>query len=134
MKSKGFTLTEILAVIVILAVLIAFAVPNVVGIGNNSRTKMYCTKIQNIESAAQQYAEANFDTVERNNNFQMTIRDLVNNGYFKKEDDTCDFSSSKPCVTDPRDKSSIDNQKVKIEIKNRRPYATYLGDKTPCTN
>ena len=138
MKSKGFTLVEILAVIVILAILVGIAVPNMVGIGNKNRNNMYCTKVKNIENSAQQFAEDNFGTVEAAFNtsgkYEMTVQDLIKNGYYKKEDDSCNYTEQKPCVTDPRDKSRIDNVKIHIVIKNRRPFATYQGDKSSCEN
>ena len=138
MKSKGFTLVEILAVMVILAVLIGIAVPNMVGIGNKNRNNMYCTKVKNIESAAQQFAEDNFGTVEAafiaNGKYEMAVQDLIKQGYYQKEDDSCNYTEQNPCVTDPRDKTRIDDVKVHIVIKNRRPFATYQGDKSSCEN
>ncbi len=128
MKNKGFTLVEVLAVIVILAILLGIAMPNIVGIGKSSKTKMYCTKVQNIENAAQQYGESIYDDLPVSS--EISVSTLVSDNYYKKENETC----SGNCVTDPRDGSSIDNVKIKLEKINRRITATYQGDKSPCTN
>lgn len=52
MKKKGFTLVELLAVIVILAVILAIAVPNVLGIINKSRDDSFISTAKMMVSAA----------------------------------------------------------------------------------
>ncbi len=56
-NSKGFTLVELLAVIVILAILITIAVPSTIGISNKLKENMFCKKIDSIEVAAKLYGE-----------------------------------------------------------------------------
>jgi type IV pilus assembly protein PilA len=51
-KKKGFTLVELLAVIVILAIILAIAVPNVLGIINKSRNDSFISTAKMIVSAA----------------------------------------------------------------------------------
>lgn len=52
MKNKGFTLVELLAVIVIMGLILAIAVPNAFKLSNKVKTKAYKTKIEQIESGA----------------------------------------------------------------------------------
>jgi prepilin-type N-terminal cleavage/methylation domain-containing protein len=59
MKNKGFTLVELLAVIVILGILITIAVPSMLGVSKNVKEKSYTSKIDLIESAAVIYGEKN---------------------------------------------------------------------------
>ena len=53
MKKKGFTLVELLAVIAILAILIVLALPNVMGMYNQSQKSAFVTELKSIISAAE---------------------------------------------------------------------------------
>ena len=136
MKNKGFTLVEILAVIVILAVLIVIAVPNVIGISNRIRQNMFCSKVSDIESAAKLYGQDYIDEIEASANQTKTIKvsDLVQNNLYKKENDKCVLNdANNPCVTDPRDQSMMDNKTIVVSKKNKRITAVY-SDKSSCDN
>lgn len=52
MKKKGFTLVELLAVIAILAILIIIALPNILKMYKEAKTKMFLQSIQNINKSA----------------------------------------------------------------------------------
>ena len=52
MKSKGFTLVELLAVIAILAILVIVAIPNVMRMFNNARKKSFDTELKTIYKQA----------------------------------------------------------------------------------
>ena len=56
MTKKGFTLVELLAVIVLMAILITVAVPGITRIGRSLKVQSFCSKIKIIESAALEYA------------------------------------------------------------------------------
>lgn len=59
MKKNGFTLVELLVVIVILGLLMAIAVPSALSLAGKVKGKAYDTKIELIEKAAQTYGQAN---------------------------------------------------------------------------
>lgn len=59
MKKNGFTLVELLAVIVILAIIITIAVVSVTGTRNDSLQRVLDTKIEEIESGAVLYGQEN---------------------------------------------------------------------------
>lgn len=52
MKNKGFTLVELLAVIVILGLILAISVPSAFKISSKVKSKAYKTKIEQIEKGA----------------------------------------------------------------------------------
>jgi len=60
-NEKGLTLVELLAVIVILGIIAAIAIPSIGGIIDNSRIKAVKADAQNILSAANMYFAENND-------------------------------------------------------------------------
>ena len=58
---KGFTLVELLAVIIILGIILLIIVPNVAGILNRSQERLNEEQIREIESAAKQWGLRNLN-------------------------------------------------------------------------
>ena len=132
MKNKGFTLVEMLAVIVIMAILITVSVTGVLSMSKKTKNEMYNTKVGMIEKAGQSYAEDNRDLIEDGSIKRITVSDLLRNNYLKKESKDCIIGSS--CIKDVRDNSSMDNMYVCICMINRRPMAIYNGTSTDCNS
>jgi len=62
-KSKGFTLVEIMIVVLIIGILMAIAVPNFIQARSTSRKNSCIANLKQIDSAKEQYAmEAKLDT------------------------------------------------------------------------
>lgn len=89
MTKKGFTLVEILAIIVILGVLIVIVTPNIFSMLQNSKTKAYNNMISTIETAGTLYLNKNKTTIEEtiynSRIFSITLKDLKTKGYLKKD-------------------------------------------------
>lgn len=133
LKKNGFTLVELLAVIVILALLLTIAVPSVIQISNRIKKNMYCSKIEDLESAAKLYGNDYID--ELDTGFKnIIVSDLVENNLFKKEDNKCEYNDSKPCVKNPRDGSSMDNDKIVITKRDKKIVAEYDEEKKKVCN
>lgn len=141
MKNKGFTLVEILAVLVVLALLITIAVPNVINVSRNIRTEMFCDKVDMILTAANMYGQDNYDLVKDRvgtgtETISVKVSDLVKNNNLKKDNNDCVLENDEnPCIKDPRDNTSMDKKVISIGIKNKRIYATYpysADEKTSC--
>ena len=77
---KGFTLVELLAVIVILGIILAIAIPNILNVINNSKEQAYESQKRFIIDAAKKYVMANQNLVFENNVATITLIDLKNEG------------------------------------------------------
>ena len=91
-KRKGFTLTELLATIAILAivsVIVIFTATSVIG---KARAKSYLASISNIEKNSSSYAVENNNSIrwistDDNNGeyYCVTVKDLMDIGSFDKD-------------------------------------------------
>ena len=79
-KNKGFTLVEVIMVVVILGIIIGIAVPSYIAISNNIKTKNYEQKIDNIKAKALEYASDY--NVE---NITIPVKVLIEEGYLAEE-------------------------------------------------
>lgn len=112
MNKKGFTLVEILAVIVIL-VTIGVSLILVVGkMGNNSKNDIYESNIILIKEAAKQYGNDNLNSLS-NNCTNITILGLMENGYLESE------SKTEYVMKDPRNNTSMNDLNVCIKYNNK---------------
>lgn len=137
-KDRGFTLVELLGVIVILALLLTIAVPNVIALSQRIRRDMYCTKVQTIESAAKMYGNDNIDGFV-NNQMEIYVSDLIDNNVMKRENKNCVLNnSSNPCVKDPRNNTMMDTDKIILTKQDKKIVANYEyknnEDKEYCKN
>lgn len=126
-NNKGFTLVELLAVIVVLAILITIAVPSTIGISNRIKENLYCSKIDSIETSAKLYGEDRKESfVETYTTSDGTyasrvikVSDLVDSGHLKKD------NNESPFIIDPRDNSSLDDMTLTLYVKYNRIYIAF---------
>ncbi len=83
-NKKGFTLVELLAVIVLLGVLVAIAVPSVLGISKKIKENMYEAKVKTIEVAAEAWADDNKNSCKTLKDHNIGF--LISEGYLKADD------------------------------------------------
>ena len=133
MKKKGFTLVELLAVIIILSLVLVIAVPSVNKYIKQSKEKAYNTQISTIIEAAQAYASANSGLLPRKEEFvvKITLGQLKSSGLIKEE------------VKNPNDDKYFDDA-LTIEIKKKGETYNYDivestittrdGEKSPIIN
>ncbi|MDD3187267.1 MAG: InlB B-repeat-containing protein [Bacilli bacterium] len=73
MKNKGYTLIEVLGVIIILSLIIAIVVPSISSILTNSKDKAYNVQILEIESAAKSWGLLNSENLPTDDNGTIVI-------------------------------------------------------------
>lgn len=87
MKKNGFTLIEILAVIIILGVISLIAMPVVTNSLKESKDDLYDVQISNIRESAKTWAADNINTLptEANESVIVTLKTLQEDGYIDEE-------------------------------------------------
>ncbi len=84
---KGFTLVELIAVLVILSVIALIVTPNIMVSVKEYQRQVYETELQAIKDSAKNWAADNISELPTDNEFSLvvTINDLINNGYYDSE-------------------------------------------------
>lgn len=119
-NKKGFTLTELLATIVILSVVITIAVPAVIGVSNMIKQNMYESKVKLILQNAKLYGEDQNVTSET----RIKVSDLC--GKYITRDDGLESG----CLKNPKDNNLMDSCEIVLTNPNGRVVASwpYSGD------
>ena len=111
-NNKAFTLTELIAVIVILSILITLSVVVFMNIRRNTLEKEYNNLVSYLETKAALYAKDTGITT-------ISVEDLIKEGYIKPDDETD--------IYDPRDNTSMNCYLIKMEYKDGE-YVAKLSD------
>ena len=89
MKKNAFTLVELLAVIVILGLIAAIAVPSVIDTINDSKEKSYQTTIESVKAATESYMNMSFDNYKAQfvspGYVNITISELIEEGFLSND-------------------------------------------------
>ena len=86
MKKNGFTLVELICVIVLLAVLMALAVPSALKLSSKVKGKSYNVKIDLIEQSANNYGSTNSTMVKRGISLRDTTRSYICKMTYEKDE------------------------------------------------
>jgi len=129
-NKKGFTLVELLSVIVILALLSVIATTGIITLSNKSKENMYCAKLKMISSIAHDYGikyeyELN-QSAELFNGYKslkIKVNDLLNAG--KLEPDKGNL------VLNPIDNSSLNDKEIVLYLKNNQ-INVYIDSNNVC--
>ncbi len=119
MKKNGFTLVELLAVIVILSVIAILVTPVILGIISQSRSDVSDIQSEAIERAARHYVDANAysldGTCKTESGCTITIAELKDGGYLEEKQ----INNAK------EDKNISDDEKVQIKREGGRFIYTF---------
>ena len=133
MNKNGFTLVELLAVIVLIGLLIGIGIPGVNKISSNMKRKSLNTKIKLIEEAAILWGQ---DNKTRLSETQDCVNETTNNEektYSCKlvtidlllKDNYLDSDNNSGEYINPQTNSSMKNDCVAVYKKNNMVYAKY---------
>lgn len=81
MKENGFTLVELIAVLVILALIVIVAFPNIIKAIQNTNSKMETANEELLIANAKSYWTDNTDKLKEGNNSCVTVKTLVLENY-----------------------------------------------------
>lgn len=88
MNNKGFTLVEILAVLIILGIVMALSIPAYQGVFRETKRSNYNSKILEIEIAANKYGEKIKDEIKDSTDscVDTSVSELITKGVLVSED------------------------------------------------
>lgn len=157
MNKKGFTLVEVLTVIVLLSLILGIAVPNITKASKKAKERTLLTKVKNIEKAAILYGQdhrGDFDinnsTYNQNNTNKEKFKyclngdTVINNCYYFNKgnsiivENLIENSEGKKYINaddesgnivNPTDKEKkLNSCKIQIYKKYGKIYAVYLKE------
>lgn len=134
-NQKGFTLVELLAVIVILGIIGAIAVPSIAGIIDNSKKDAHIANAQQMVGAARMaIAAGDIVAPKKSASVTETLNNLETNGYLEpvSSPGTSSYDKTNSLVKVSKDASGVITYTV--TLKNSATTAvTILNDKNPST-
>lgn len=100
-NERGLTLIELLAVIVILGIISAIAVPSIGGLIDNSKKDAHVANAQQMINAAKLAAATDEELIKTGDTSSVIyLKDLVDNGYLEPMEDPDSSSESEKYNTD----------------------------------
>lgn len=126
MNKKGFTLVELLAVLVLISLLMGLAIPGINRISNNMKKKSYNQKIKLVESAAELWGQDNKTRLQTDTDCsseiskckKITIADLIKDNYLDSDNNSGNYIN-------PKNDKDMKNCEVFVYKQNKRVYAKY---------
>ncbi|MGM9834590.1 MAG: type II secretion system protein [Bacilli bacterium] len=124
-EKNGFTLVEVMTVVVILGIIVAIGVGVYNGVSERQRQKAYEDKVKYIEMTAEKWA----DETNLSKSTTITVSKLIESSYYQA--DSYDANKDEYIVEDPRTGESMLCNTISITIENGNAVAT-LNDVIDC--
>ena len=97
---KGFTLVELIAVVSIISLLLLIGIPSYLLVSNNIKQTMYESKVKELLSKGEEYAE-------ETNVFVFSVNTLLEEGKISADNETGN-------LLDPRDKRKMNCDIIEV--------------------
>ena len=98
MNKKGFTLVELMAIIIVLGIISLIVIPTVNDTLTKQKEKLYEKQVDTIEKAAESWASANTDKLpEEDESICVELSELISSGFIQNGD-----------IKDPRSNELMD--------------------------
>ncbi|MEG1288336.1 MAG: prepilin-type N-terminal cleavage/methylation domain-containing protein [Bacilli bacterium] len=131
MNKKGFTLVELLAVIVLIAIIGAIGTYGIMGVNRNIKEQLWAGKVDLIKTGAEQYGDENKNLLKGNciikekdvsNCMEVTVGNLIEKGFVttKEKDDT-----GKGIIKNDATNKVVNEEKVFIYLENDVVYSEF---------
>ena len=135
MNKKGFTLVELLSVIVLIGLLLGIGVPGVMRISKKMKERSFNTKKEQIEQAATLWGQDNRTRLSKSTCtvledsgekdypcYKISIKELIEEDYLDSENNNGTIEYKNPI-----DNKDIKGMCVYVYKKNKRVYAYYTN-------
>ena len=101
MKKNGFSIVEMLVVIIVVALIIVLMLPAFVGITESVKKNTYSNKVKHLESETLKYANSFKDEIKENSCIDYEINDIISKGLIESDE------QGKNVIVNPIDGSEL---------------------------
>lgn len=135
---KGFTLIELILVILLLSIIALISIPVITGITKDAKNKTYDQQLEAIYNAARNYATKNPRILPEEDEYDsscISVTDMQKAGVLESKD-IINPAYSEECKDDEKCRDEYLNGVVIItwNVDNNKYKYTYDGSKTVCPN
>ena len=127
---RGFTIIELVSVIIILLLLTALISPNLIKMTKKRKQDVYDNKVKFIESAAVSWGERHLESLNKNDCTCVSIASLISGGFITGDD------KNKNNVTDPRTGESMNSLDICVsyDIEIDKVFAQMKDELITCSS
>ena len=135
---KGFTLIELILVILLLSIIALISIPVITGITKDAKNKSYDQQLESIYNATRNYTTKNPGILPEEDEYDsscVSVTDMQKAGVLESKD-IINPAYSEECKDDEKCRSEYLNGVVIItwNVDNNKYKYTYDGSKTVCPN
>ena len=136
LNKKGFTLVELIATIVVLALVVSISAYAITNIINSAKEKNYELLIKNIKDASETYyQECKYSDITCNDT--VTLQYLVDYGYLKgngTEDKKMENVNPKMKIVNPKNNIDIGECSIAVKYENGKLTIESMSNNNSCPN